>query len=77
MIDLPILIFLISSQTCLFDSTSRPEVGSSKIITAGLHTKAIASDNFLFIPPDKNFAFVYLKAESITISSVSAITFET
>lgn len=77
MIDLPIFILFISSQTYLLDSTSRPEVGSSKIITAGLHTNAIARDNFLFIPPDKNLAFVYLKAESITISSVSEIVFET
>ena len=77
MIDIPIFIFLISYQIYLFDSTSRPDVGSSKIITEGLHTNAIARDNFLFIPPDKNSAFTYLKSESITISSVSAITFET
>ena len=75
-IDLPYLIFLINSQTYLFDSTSRPEVGSSKIITAGLHTNAIAKESFLFIPPDNNFAFVDLKFDSITVSSVSEIIFD-
>ena len=55
-IDLPIFIFLISSQTYLLDSISSPEVGSSKIITAGLQIKAIANESFLFIPLESNMA---------------------
>jgi hypothetical protein len=52
MIDLPYLSLLISCQVCLLDSTSSPEVGSSKIINYGFVTIAMAKDSFLFMPPD-------------------------
>jgi len=55
MIDLPYLIVLMSFQTCYLDSTSRPDVGSSRIRIFGLVTIAMARDSFLFIPPESSF----------------------
>jgi len=52
MTDLPTLILLISSQICLLDSTSRPDVGSSKMMSLGFVTIAMARESFLFIPPE-------------------------
>jgi hypothetical protein len=52
MTDLPTLILFISSQIYLLDSTSRPDVGSSKMISLGFVTIAMARESFLFMPPD-------------------------
>jgi len=73
MIDLPTLILLISSQTCLLDSISRPEVGSSKMITLGLVTIAMAKDSFLFIPPERCTTLFCACSVSITTSKVLVI----
>ena len=72
-IDLPTFILLMSSQTYLLDSTSRPEVGSSRIITFGFETKAIARDSFLFIPPERLQTNLNSNSLSITIAIVSFI----
>lgn len=69
-IDLPTLIVLIRSQTYLLDSTSRPDVGSSNMITFGFVTIAIARDSFLFMPPDSCFTYLFLCSVSITSASV-------
>ena len=71
MMDLPTLIFLMSSQVYLLDSTSRPDVGSSRMITFGLVTIAIARDNFLFIPPESSITFRSTNSVSITTYKVS------
>mmetsp|Transcript_17873 Transcript_17873/g.30367 ORF Transcript_17873/g.30367 Transcript_17873/m.30367 type:complete len:119 (-) Transcript_17873:1232-1588(-) len=73
MMDLPTLILLISSQTCLLDSTSRPEVGSSRMMTRGLVTMAIARESFLFMPPDSWLMSLYWCSVSITTRRVSSI----
>jgi len=77
MIDLPCLMFLISYQTCLLDSTSRPEVGSSKMIKVGFVTIAIARDSFLFMPPDRWSTLLSLCSVSITVANVSEISIST
>ena len=73
MIDLPTFILLISSHTCLLDSISRPEVGSSKMITLGLVTIAMAKDSFLFIPPERCTTLFCACSVSITTSKVLVI----
>ena len=77
MTDLPYFIVLISCHTCLLDYTSKPDVGSSRIITLGFVTIAIASDNFLFIPPDNSHTRLFINSLSITISIVSIIVLST
>jgi hypothetical protein len=71
MIDLPTLIFLISSHVYLLDSTSSPEVGSSRMITFGLVTIAMARDSFLFIPPESSITYRSTNSVSITTYKVS------
>ena len=51
-IDLSFFTSLINFQIYTLDSTSNPEVGSSKISNLGWETIAIANDNFRFMPPD-------------------------
>ena len=43
-----------------------PEVGSSKIITLAPPENAIATDNLLFCPPDKFFAYSFLFSSKLT-----------
>ena len=64
-------ICLINYQICWRDSTSRPEVGSSRIRSWGFDTIAIASESFLFIPPDNSFINFSLCSVNITKFSVS------
>lgn len=73
MIDLPDFSFLISCQICCLDSTSRPDVGSSRMSSFGLVTIAIPSESFLFIPPESSFTFLSLCSVSKTTYIVSLI----
>ena len=52
----------------LLDVISIPLVGSSKKITELPPTNAIDIDNFLFCPPDKSLALVYLFSSNPTSS---------
>lgn len=76
MIDLSFLMSFISCQTYSLDSTSRPEVGSSKISSFGWETIAIANDNFLFMPPDNSEVILSLCSNSITDFNVLSIIVE-
>lgn len=73
MIERLTLIFLMRAQTYLRDSTSKPEVGSSKMIRRDPPTKAIASESFLFIPPESVLDILFLCSLSITMSIISLI----
>lgn len=75
-IDLPAFNYLIKAQTYLLDSTSNPDVGSSKIIIFEPPTRAIPKDNFLFIPPDNSLVNLCLCYPSITRFKVSSISLD-
>ena len=72
-IERPSFIFLMRAQTYLLDSTSRPEVGSSRMISLEPPTSAMASESFLFIPPDKVLDILSLCSLSMTISIILSI----
>ena len=72
-IERPSLMILMRAHTCLLDSTSSPEVGSSRIISFEPPTKAIASESFLFMPPDRFLDILSLCSFSITISRMRSI----
>jgi len=57
----------------LLASGSIPHEGSSKNITGGLPIKAIATYNFLLLPPDKASATTYLYFSN-PISSIFYLT---
>ena len=73
MIDLPTLSYLMSYHIYCLDSTSSPEVGSSKTSSLGRVTIAIPSESFLFIPPESSFTFLSLCSWSMTTVSVWSI----
>ena len=73
MTDLPCLIYLISCQIWCLDSTSRPDVGSSSMSNLGSVTMAMASDSFLFSPPDNVLASSDFFSMSITTHSERSI----
>ena len=74
-IDLPTFNDFISSHIYLLDSTSSPDVGSSRISTVGFVTIAIANDNFLFIPPESCYTNLSWCSVNITTRNVSSIEF--
>lgn len=53
---------------CLLLSGSRPVDGSSRKTILGSPTRDIATDNLLFMPPDKERLLKLLKANSLTYS---------
>ena len=73
MIERPSLIYLIKAQTWRLDSTSSPEVGSSRMMSFEPPTKAMARDNFLFIPPERVLAILSLCSLSMTMSKILEI----
>ena len=72
-----VLICLIRSQTQRRDSTSRPEEGSSRMISLDPPISAIARLSFLFIPPESYLAYLDSCSVSITIRSVLITSFAT
>jgi len=59
-IERPNLRVLIRSQICWRDSTSSPEVGSSKMMVFVYPMRAIPRDNLRFIPPEHSLTSLFL-----------------
>ena len=73
MIERPTLSYLMSSHVYLLDSTSSPEVGSSRIITFGFVTIAIASESLRFMPPESSETYLLWCSVSMTTYRVFSI----
>lgn len=61
------------SHIYLLLSGSRPVEGSSKKIMCGFPIKEIATESLLLIPPDKDFANLFLKLNNLTSFSTVSI----
>ena len=61
-----IIKFFNWSKSFLLSSTSTPAVGSSKIKIGGLCTMALATNNLLFIPPDKLLEYALALSSKLT-----------